>query len=227
MRPKKTLYTLNVNGYSREITSLTYPLIHRWAHKIGADVVEITERRFPGWPVVYEKLQIHRLARERGGDWHIYVDSDALIHPETLDWTAFLPMDTVAHNGVDMANIRWRYDDYFLRDGRNIGSCNWMTIASSWCLDLWHPLEDMTLEEALDNIYPTVNEQNTVISRDHLLDDYVLSRNIARYGLKVKTLIDIQKALGFENPEFFWHAYTISIAEKVKQMEVVLARWKV
>ena len=228
---RKALYTLNVNGYAPEICALTYPLIKAYAKKIGAEHVEITERRFPGWPVVYEKLQIHRLAQENGADWHIYIDSDALVHPETPDWTCFLPRDTVAHNGVDMANIRWRYDEYFLRDGRNIGSCNWNTIASSWCLDLWRPLDDLTLEEALDRIHPTVGELNTVITKGHLIDDYTLSRNIARFGLKVKTLGQMEKELGFvdENGKvtsaFYWHAYVISVEEKVKQMREILDKW--
>lgn len=231
---KKALYTLNIGDYAPEIRALTMPLIKHYAHKIGAEHIEITERRFPGWPVVYEKLQIHRLAQENGADWHIYIDSDALVHPETLDWTAFLPRDTVAHNGVDMANIRWRYDEFFLRDGRNVGSCNWMTIASSWCLDLWRPLDDLTLEQALDRIHPTVDELNTIITREHLIDDYTLSRNIARFGLKVKTLMQLERDLGFVDKEgnvtshFFWHAYIISIEEKVKRMRDVLNNdWKI
>lgn len=224
---KKALYTLNINNYAPEICALTMPLINGYANKIGAKHIEITERRFNGWPVVYEKLQIYKLAKENGADWHIYIDSDALVHPETLDWTCFLPRDTVAHNGSDMANVRWRYDDYFLRDGRNIGSCNWMTIASSWCIDLWRPLDDLTLAQALDQIHPTVKELGTVIDREHLIDDFTLSRNIARYGLKFKTLAQIEKDLGFTDSEFYWHQYTVSTDEKVRQMKEVLARWKV
>ena len=224
----KVLYLLNVNGYAPEIRALTYPLISHYARKIGAEVVEITERRFPGWPVVYEKLQIHRLAQENGAEWHIYLDSDALVHPETPDWTCFLPRDTIAHNGIDMAAVRWRYDEYFLRDGRNVGSCNWNTIASRWCLDLWRPLDDLTCEEALDRIYPTVEERATgLIDPAHLIDDFTLSRNIARFGLKVQTLVSLEKQLGFVDAGFYWHAYVIDQAQKVKEMKETLARWKV
>jgi hypothetical protein len=223
----KAIYLLNVNGYSPEITALTYPLIRGYARKIGADVVEITERRFPDWPVTYEKLQIHELGRRNGAEWHIYIDSDALIHPETPDWTCFLPRDTVAHNGSDFAGVRWRYNEYLLRDGRNIGSCNWLTIASDWCLDLWRPLE-MTPEEAIDAIHPTVQELKTVITREHLVDDYALSCNIARFGLKFMALMALEKRLGFgDDTGFYWHAYTVSVEEKVKQMKHVLEeRWK-
>lgn len=224
----KTLFTLNVDNYSPEIQALTMPLIKGYARKIGATHVEITERKFPMWPVTYEKLQIYELARKHGSEWNIYIDSDALVHPETLDWTCYIPKDTVAHNGIDFANVRWTYDKYFRRDGRNIGSCNWMTIASDWCLDLWRPLDDITLDEILNNIHPTVEEQTTgLISREHLIDDYALSRNIARFGLKATTLSSIEKKLGFDKAEFFWHSYTIPANDKVEQMQEVLKRWKI
>jgi hypothetical protein len=143
-----------------------------------------------------------------------------------------------------MANVRWRYDDYFLRDGRNIGSCNWNTTASAWCVDLWRPIDDLTPEQALDNIYPTMDELNcgAIIRRDHLIDDYALSRNIARFGLKIQTLLALEQSLGFKEAGFFWHAYTIPIHDyqardekgeivtkegKVSQMKAVLKRWQV
>jgi hypothetical protein len=223
---KKTLFTLNVDGYAPEITELTYPLLRYYANKIGADFHVIDKREYPDWPVTYEKLQIYKLGREMGNDWNIYIDSDAVIHPETLDWTCFLDKNTIAHNGRDMANVRWRYNDYFLRDGRNWGSCNWFTIASDWCLDLWKPLATLPAV-AVANIFPTVDELNTVITKDHLIDDYALSNNIARYGLKAKTLIDLQKHLGFENANFHWHVYTVNKDEKVKMIKQVLDDWKI
>lgn len=225
--PRIALYTLNIDNYAPEITGLTYPLIERYARKIGATWVQITERKFPEWPVTYEKLQIHELGQENGAEWHLYIDSDALVHPETPDWTCFLPRDTVAHNGSDFAGVRWRYDEYFLRDGRNIGSCNWLTMASSWCLDLWRPLE-MTPAEAIDAIHPTAEELRTVITREHLIDDYALSRNIARFGLKFQALMALEKRLGFgDDTGFYWHAYVITPEEKVRQMKAVLEeKWK-
>lgn len=225
---KKVVYLLNLGGsYAPQITSLTYPLIRNYARKIGAGVVEIRDRKFPDWPITYEKLQIHELAKANGAEWNIYIDSDALVHPDTPDWTNFIPKDTVAHNGIDMANLRWKYDHVFLRDGRNIGSCNWFTIASHWCLDLWRPLDDITPREALESINPTVEEMNTVITPDHLVDDYALSRNIARFGLKVQTLLALEKQLGFVGSEFLHHLYTIPTVAKAKDLEETLERWKV
>ena len=224
---KKTLYTLNIGDYAPEIRALTFPLLRGWADKIGADFHVIEERKFPDWPIVYEKLQIYELGQ--GNDWNIFADADTLVHPEMFDVTEHIGKDTVCHNGSDMANIRWKYDGYFRRDGRNIGSCNWFTVASDWCLDLWRPLEDLTFQEALGNIRPTVGETTSgFCSKEHLIDDYTLSRNIARFGLKFQTVSDLCGKFGFRGPygqpttPFLYHKYTISNRQKVEEMLLIL-----
>jgi hypothetical protein len=227
---KKTIYTLCINNYCPEITSLTFPLMEAYAKKIGADFFVISKRRFTAMPVTYEKLQVGDLARETGADWNLFFDADTLISPEMFDPTDHLSKDTVCHNGKDFAGIRWAYDNYFRRDGRHIGSCNWCAIASDWCLDLWHPLEDLSLETALENIHITIAERHSGCCQpEHLIDDYVLSRNIARYGLKATTLSEICGKLGFRRPDgtggnpFMWHQYDISNEQKVRQMKAVLS----
>jgi hypothetical protein len=221
---KKTIFTLNVDDYAPGITAITYPLIERYAHKIGAEFHVIRDRKYPDCPPVFEKMQIYDLGRQQGNDWNIYIDSDALVHPDMFDVTEFIRKDTICHNGSDMANNRWRYDHYFRRDGRHIGSCNWFTVASDWCLDLWHPL-DIPYEQALENIFPVQHELNTVVTREHLIDDYILSRNIARFGLKFTTVSKIMADLN-DVGNYFWHQYTIDTAEKVRQMNEVLENWE-
>lgn len=222
---KKVVYTLNIdNAYAPGITALTYPLIQRWASKICADFQVITKRKFPNTPVVYEKLQIYELGKHN--DWNIYVDSDTIVHPDMFDITEHLYKDTVFHHGNDMAGNRWRYDNYFRRDGRHIGSCNWLTIASDWCIDLWHPLDDITIEQAVANIYPTQNELNTVITSEHLIDDYTLSRNIAKYGLKFTSFLQLLAKLN-DNGSYFWHQYLLPASVKAEEMKKVLIAWGV
>src|ERR1700722_6556869 len=125
---RKTLYTLNIDNYAPEICALTYPLMKNYARKIGAAFSIIDERKFPEWPVVYEKLQIHELAKgeyarhadvdvlepREPDDWQIFVDSDALISPEFFDVTELLSKDTVLHNGRDMAGLRFKKNEKFL-----------------------------------------------------------------------------------------------------------------
>jgi hypothetical protein len=225
---RKMLFTLNIDNYAPGITRLTFPLMRFYAHKIGAEFHVISARRYPDWPIPVEKLQIYDLAREAGVEWALYFDADALIHPETVDFTQYLPKDTVAHNGSDMAGVRWRANPYFLRDGRHIGSCNWCTIASEWCLDVWHPPIGETLDKVVDCVYPTIDELNTIITPEHLVDDYLVSRNIARFGLKFQTLMALQKRIGLPDANFFWHQYVITIEEKIKQMEEILTNvWKI
>jgi hypothetical protein len=227
---KKTIYTLRVNEYAPEICSLTMPLMQAYAEKIGADLVTITERLRPEWPITIEKFQVAPLSRARGDDWAIFMDADTLVNPECPDFTNFLPKDTVAHNGKDLANVRWKYDHYFRRDGRNYGSCTWLVIASDWTVeDLWR-LPDQTPEEAFSNIYITVGEHNSgQCKRDHLIDDYTLSRNIARFGLKATTLVDICGELGWKNPDgrganpHLFHLYSITEEEKIRRMLGILS----
>lgn len=167
--------------------------------------------------------------REPGPDWNIFMDADTLVSPEMFDITSHLSKDTVCHNGRDMAGIRWKYDEYFRRDGRNIGSCNWLAVASDWCLDLWEPL-NIPLAEALENINITIGESNSGFCKaEHLIDDYTLSRNIARYGLKFTTVTDICAGLGWKGPDgrgtspYLWHKYTISNEQKVREILAILS----
>jgi len=219
---KKTLWTLNVDGYAPEITALTFPLFQLYARKIGAEFRVIDSRTFPDWPPVYEKLQIYELGKEN--DWNIFIDADAVIHPEMWDPTDHLHKHTVCHNGNDMAGNRWRYDRFFRRDARHIGSCNWFTVASDWCIDLWRPLEDLTFGQALANISPTPSERSNGITEEHLIDDYTLSRNIAQFGLKFTTIRDIQERIN-DKGNYLWHIYTVSVPEKVRQMREILHAW--
>ena len=46
---RKVVYLLNIGNYAPEVTSMTYPLIERWAKKIDADIFTITDRKFPEW----------------------------------------------------------------------------------------------------------------------------------------------------------------------------------
>ena len=222
---KVSLYTLNVNGFSPEITDLTFPLLKRYAEKIEAEFVEIKERCYPEMPAVYEKFQIHRLMEERGDDWALFWDADALVHPDLPNLTELISPDTVAHNGVDFGPVRWQYDDYLRRDGRHISSCTWCVICPRMCRDLWQPLTDLTLEQAVARIFPIQNELNTTKTPTSLIDDFVLSRNIARYGLKFVTLTDLFKRWPGSDGGYFWHAYTIPPDEKLVAMRAQLKTW--
>lgn len=219
---KKTLWTLNIGGYAPEITRLTYPLFERYAKKIGADFRVITERVFPEMPIVYEKFQVWELGK--ANDWNIFIDSDAVLHPDCPDVTEVLSKDTVMCFATDYAPSRWKYDNYFRRDGRAIGWGNWFSVSSDWTRDLWRPLDDLTLAEAVENINVMVCEGN--MDKSHLIDDYVVSRNVARFGLKFKSFQTLLKESGRPNDTFFWHNHLIPLEQKKQDIRKQMQIWK-
>jgi hypothetical protein len=222
---KKIIYLLNIENFAPELTKITYPFINCYAHRIGAEIVKITERKFPEYPVVYEKLQIYELAKENKSDWNIYIDSDTLIHPQTPDFTLYLNKDTVCYHKPDRSYDRFKTDEYFLRDGRFYSPGNWFMVASDWCVDLWKPIEDLTLNQIFANITPTPSELKAGISREHLIDDYAIARNMARFGFKYKAFLDIYKVAGIEG--CIQHKYLEKIPEKVEYMNKCIKEWNV
>jgi hypothetical protein len=118
-----------------------------------------------------------------GSDWNILLDADILVHPDTPD-----PLNTLIHPTVVAAKDSYHadrqfvgngMDQYFYRDGRNIGISTCAVVASRLCHDLWTPL-DINREEAEQRVY-----QNRAI-----IDEYCVSRNLARYGLKLTAILD-------------------------------------
>jgi hypothetical protein len=81
------------------------------------------------------------------------------------------------------------------------------------------------LDEAVSRIHPTAFERAAGITPDHLLDDYVLSRNIARFGLKFTTVQSVQEQQHCAG-EYFFHDYLKTADEKVVVLKQMLVNWK-
>lgn len=173
---RKALWVVRVDNYFPDLCELTIPTIKKYSEKIGADYIEITERKYPEFPPTYEKLQIYDLGKSF--DWNILLDADNVISPSAFDITSFLDPRVVGFmSAFDANNMFYTKDDpYFERDGRNVGIASGLVITSSLTHDLWTPL-DMTAEEA---------KKRT--KRWFIIDEYCLSRNLARFGLKFSGL---------------------------------------
>lgn len=229
---KKTLYTLDVGNYEPEITKLTFPLLRKYAKKIGADFYVIKDRKFPNFPIPYEKFQISELSKSRGDEWSIFFDADALVHPNMWDPTEVVGKEYTISNGSDFTPIRWKPDKYSKRDGRFIGKGNWCMMGSEWTAsDLWRPL-DITKEEAEAMIIPTLAESSTVIEGSHLIDDLTVSRNIARYGLQhvlINKIVDkYDEIIGCKTDKgLLHHVYLDSATEKVIILKRIVLIWVV
>jgi hypothetical protein len=224
-REKKLCVTLAVDGYAPSITELTFPLMKHWCFKHGYEFVVISERKHPEWPPVMEKFQCYDIIQAAQAEKLIFYDADALIHPDFFDPFEHIPLDHCFHNGHDMCNLRWDIskDRFFKRDGRMLAGGNWLTGATCLTYDIWAPHDDITIEQAIKNIHPVVSELKTVIEPSHLVDDYLTSRNIAKYGLKFAEIRHLCEKLGV--PAYLWHNYVVGIEEKVLQMQNALADW--
>jgi len=213
---KKLLVTLDIN-YNKNITGITYPYMRSYANKIDADFKIITERKFEDQPVNIEKFQLYELSKDY--DWTIFIDADALIHPNCPDVTEVYEKDTVIFNSYDLYPLRFKQNNYTRRDKRNIGASTWFNVFSDWTRHLWKPYTNPT--EYVNEIFPINKETNFGYSSHHILDDYLVSRNIAKYGLKVKTLIhDAYSSYPKDgHPLFLFHQYCINEKEKFKYLK--------
>ena len=162
---------MNIGNYRPDITEYTLPNIKAYANKIGAEYKEITERKYPDWPITYEKMQIHELGKNY--DWNILCDADVLISKNMPDVTNVVPYNHVgAHGHYDISITVKDPDLYFARDGRQCGVATYFVVSSSLMHDIWTPLE-MTAEEA-----------KSKMKREFVIDEYCVSRNLARFGMK-------------------------------------------
>lgn len=223
---KITLYTLNVDNYAPEITKHTFPLLAGYANKIGARFYQITERKFPEFGFEREKFQIFDLMVQHDDDYAIFLDADTLLHPEMFDLTCFVPPDTVCNFGHDNISTRFRVDDVHRRDGRNIGCGTFFVVVPRACRNywLWPDPSELSYEEIVSRIFPTLAERKVGIQPKHLADDFVTSRNVAKFGFKFMTVWDIQKKLG-RNDNFIVHSHLQTREQKVQTIDDTLVRW--
>jgi hypothetical protein len=222
-KPKKTIFTLNIDNYAPEITELTYPFFKRYADKIGAEFTVINKRKFPDYPVWYEKFQMYELSRDN--EWSIFFDPDCLIHPSLFDITEILQENTVLTSGADFAGGLYKYDNYFRRDGRSIAAGSCLMVASYLCRELWEPLNDITLEEAVSRICLTIREKSLGLTQESGLDDYIISRNIAKYHLNYKTFAELLSEIGEPGVGYFFHNFGIAKIKKVEKIKEMIKQW--
>tara|TARA_B100000902_G_scaffold99510_1_gene101928 strand:+ start:401 stop:1072 length:672 start_codon:yes stop_codon:yes gene_type:complete len=183
---RKLIHVVNINDFFPELFALTYPTIRSYAERNGYMINMITERKFPDYPINYEKMQVYEDGKD--AEVNILCDADMLIHPKFPDVTTFLQRDSIAFN--DNYNISWKYHvdriRYFMRDGRDVGIATNFVVTSDWTHDAWEPL---SLSQK--DIEDLAKKENTESENDpsqrgwgHYADEFALSYNMAKYGLK-------------------------------------------
>ena len=183
---RKLIHVVNINDFFPELFALTYPTIRSYAERNGYMINMITERKFPDYPINYEKMQVYEDGKD--AEVNILCDADMLIHPEFPEVTKFLKRDSIAFN--DNYNISWKYHvdriRYFMRDGRDVGIATNFVVSSDWTHDVWEPLS-----LSHKDIEDLAKKENTESENDpsqrgwgHYADEFALSYNMAKYGLK-------------------------------------------
>ena len=191
--------------------SVTGPMIKRYADRIGADFNIITERKYPEWNILYEKLQVHKFGL--GYDWNMLLDVDIMVHPRFPDFTTMCHPYHVGFNDNFHASefFDTERNIYFMRDGRNVGIATNAVITCKHTHDLWRPL-DYTASEA----------KSFLLHKKSHVDEFALSENLARFGLKYNgiTWEDWQRY-------YLVHLGTgVSLQATMDQMRSVLEMWR-
>jgi hypothetical protein len=207
------VYTLNINNYFPEMMELTVPLMKNYAQKIGAEFVEITERKFPNYHIHYEKMQIYELGKD--ADWNIFFDGDVLVHPDMIDISKQDKNVVFIKDGYS-ASVKFLINKYFLNDKRNQGISSCFIATSNQCHNMWEQLE-ITPKELTNRIITLKDNLDIGITSEFYQEEYVLSYNLAKY---LYTFSGIS-----ENSLF--HSYKSNIKEeKLKEIKKVLKKWK-
>ena len=199
-----------VDNYHPDMCSLTMPNLKQYADNIGADFIQIKERKFKHH-AAYEKLQVYEIAEHY--DKTILIDADIIVHPKMPDLTDQFNMNMV---GIWMTypilsqNLNlWetRFDPDFLRHGRNFGVVGALVGCTKWTRDIFKPLDaDIDLIQ-------------TQLYRPAIIDEYVMSKNLARYNLNYNSLNIM--------PSLIYHAEmtTINKNESLNTIKNLIEEW--
>ena len=231
---KKLIVTMCIGDWEPEITAQSFALMKFHAKKIKADFLVIDQRKFPDKPLCFERFQIRDLVDHY--DWIIQLDADLLMHPDMPDVTEMVTKETILMSMWDWAPKRFVMDNYFRRDGRYISVPGFYLVTSDYHKDFWTIPDDLTVEQMLDNVTPVMYEwAGRKLGKDHVVLDYIFSRNVAKYGLKVESFQNLFKVCSSQKhmalggiEDFIMHNSHLPIEHKRQHIKQVLdIHWKI
>jgi hypothetical protein len=187
---------LATKDYAPELCAITIPTIQAYAEKIGADFNLIHERKFPDFPINYERLQIYEAGKDY--EWNFNIDADMVLGKELPDISLGAPKEYVRivmhFNLSEYFNIEDNI--FFARDGRGAGIVDAFLMTSHWTHDLWRPLPGKLQD--YESIFKEKNPRR--------ISEYCISQNLAKYGLKFSGAF-------FRGDQIFHVGYTSGNAE--------------
>tara|TARA_R100001443_G_scaffold55633_2_gene66780 strand:+ start:172 stop:834 length:663 start_codon:yes stop_codon:yes gene_type:complete len=180
---KKIIHVVNINNFFPELFSLTYPTIKSYAERYSYDINIISERKFPDYPIHYEKFQVFEDGKE--ALINILCDADMLIHPQLPDMMSHCRRDSIAFNDNYHLSTKYQVDriPYFMRDGRDVGIATNFVVTSDWTHDAWEPIP-LSAKDIESLAKKEVTEDTNQRGWGHYADEFAISFNMAKYGLK-------------------------------------------
>ena len=175
------IHLLNIGNFFPELTELTYPTIEAFAKRIKSDINIITKRKISPDNVLAEKIQVYEDGKEY--DYNIFLDLDLLIHPQCYNPFQNIPKLHVAFKDAYYADEFFKLDEYFKNDDRNVGASACCVFTTRETHHIWKPIDDLTLEQINNNILQ--DRKN--------IDEYTLSRNLAKYSIKYTAAYPIEQ----------------------------------
>lgn len=161
----KRLFVLRIDNYWPELCAFTIPTIKAWCQKNGWEYNEITERHHnPIASATFSKTKIYELGAD--SDWNIICDADLMLRPDFFDPTTFCDQYIIRSSYSFKASTRFPICKYFLRNNRNVGISGGFVLTSKLTHDLWK-----------------ADELSDEMIKSHLADEWIISRNLAKYGL--------------------------------------------
>jgi len=195
---KIELFVVDIN-YHKEITSITLPLLEKYADKIGAKFTKITDQKFPSMHPSYEKMQVYE--RGKDNDWNLIIDSDMVLKSGMYNVIDLIPNDG-KHIGCWEA-FSWKR--LYNNRGIDVGiSTNFLIIPKS-CLEVLKPLDDSEDWKKYCDRPTYVNEYCVSLNRQKLgyhLAGFQLpgSRDVLFKHLNIMTdSVGISKAVDIAN----------------------------
>jgi len=171
---KKIIHCVYINDYFPELWEMCLPTIKAYAYRTGSELNIITQRKFSEWHINYEKFQVYEDGKH--ADANFLIDADILIHPQFPDFATGITFPHhIAFNDNYHASSKFYVENnlYFQRDGRDVGIASNAVISFKSTHDVWEPLT-ITPKEG----------KNITFVREGDIDEYCLSHNMAKYGLK-------------------------------------------
>jgi hypothetical protein len=181
---KSCVWVLRIGDYRPDLCKYTIPNIKAYAERIGAEYREITERKFPDFPIDYEKMQMWELAKDY--DWNILVDADILISskfPNIIDHAKEDPKTVYSYEQFDMTKV-FKADPVLMSrptsltvDGKPavVSTSGNFIVTSKHTHSIYRPLG------------LSFDDMKSRTSIEWLVGEYNYAYNIATHGFNIKT----------------------------------------